>query len=119
MSESQRVHPVWEVGVVDVSRRLKEDAASMALVDCREADECAIAMIEGALHIPLGDIPSRLSEIEALEDEGREVIVYCHSGVRSMHAAVFLRKEGVESARSMAGGIDAWSLLVDQDVPRY
>ena len=119
MSESQRVHPEWEVGVVDVSRRLASGDSALALVDCREASECAIAMISGAVHIPLGDIPSRVGEIEALEDDGREVVVYCHSGVRSMNAAVFLRQQGVESARSMAGGIDAWSRLVDPSVPRY
>lgn len=77
-----------------------------------------LASIEPSLHIPMDEIPSRLAELEALEDRG-EVVIYCHTGVRSMHVAVWLRQHGVESARSMAGGIDAWSLRIDPAVMRY
>ena len=118
MGEPQRVNPEWEVGVEDIAARLRAGGRDLVLIDCRTVEERMLASIDGSLHIPLDEIPARLGEIEALEDEG-EVVVYCHAGVRSMHAAVFLREQGIDSARSMAGGIDAWSVRVDPGVERY
>jgi rhodanese-related sulfurtransferase len=47
------------------------------------------------------------------------VVCYCHHGVRSFDVAVWLRAQGVERARSLAGGIERWSLEIDPQVPRY
>jgi rhodanese-related sulfurtransferase len=49
----------------------------------------------------------------------RDVVVYCHVGARSAQAAVWLKASGWARARSLAGGIDAWSEQVDPRVPRY
>ena len=48
-----------------------------------------------------------------------EVVLFCHHGMRSLDAAAWLRSQGVEGARSMAGGIDRWAIEVDARVPRY
>ena len=96
---------------------LRADPASVLLIDCRTDEEYAIARIAGAVHIPMGDTPARLNEIDASEAE--HVIVHCHHGVRSLQVANFLRKAGIETARSMAGGIERWSIEVDPKVPRY
>ena len=113
---NQRVNEEWEVGVKDVATRLAS-GDDLVLIDCRTAEERAVANIEGSIHIPLDEFRARVTEIESHDD--RDIVVYCHGGVRSLNATVFLRQEGVESAWSMAGGIDAWSQLVDPDVPRY
>jgi len=47
------------------------------------------------------------------------VICYCHHGMRSLDAAAWLRFQGIERAKSLAGGIERWSLDVDPNVPRY
>ena len=65
--------------------------------------------------IPLGEIPANLARFERAE----EVILFCHHGMRSLDAAAWLRSQGVEAARSMAGGIDRWTTEVDPRVPRY
>ncbi len=83
-------------------------------IDVREPGEYAVARIEGARLIPMGQIPAHLSEL----DDDREVIVMCHHGVRSLHVANWLHQKDV-SARSMQGGIELWSLSVDPTVPRY
>jgi len=49
----------------------------------------------------------------------RPVVVYCHSGTRSAHATRFLRAQGLGRVYNLAGGIDAWSRIVDPAVPRY
>ena len=87
------------------------------LIDCREADELLICRIEGHEWVPLREFPQRLEAIRA--DAGRGVVVYCHHGMRSQHAAEFLRSHGIGLAFSMSGGIDMWSDIIDGSVPRY
>jgi len=87
----------------------------LLLVDVREPWEYDLCRLPGAKLIPLGTLPANLSTLLDAED----VICYCHHGVRSLDAAVWLRQQGVESAKSMAGGIERWSAEVDPNVPRY
>ena len=65
--------------------------------------------------IPLGELQQRVREL----DPGSEMIVYCHHGIRSFHATLFLREMGFEKAQNLAGGIDAWSMKIDPSVARY
>jgi rhodanese-related sulfurtransferase len=89
------------------------------LIDCREESEWRTARIEGARLIPLGELTARADHIAAeAQEQGGPVIVHCHHGVRSLKGALMLRAHGID-ARSMAGGIDAWSKEVDPAVPRY
>jgi rhodanese-related sulfurtransferase len=88
--------------------------ADLTLLDCREDHEWQFNRIDGAVHIPMQQTPQRLDEIP----RDTPVIVYCHAGVRSQNVANFLRQNGY-NARSMSGGIDAWSQLIDPSVPRY
>lgn len=87
------------------------------LIDCREPDEVAHCRIEGATHIPMGEIQGRIGELADYRDQ--PVVVYCHHGGRSLHVVHWLRSEGFSLAQSMAGGIDDWSQEVDSSVPRY
>lgn len=84
-------------------------------VDVREQWEHDVARIEGTVLIPLRQIPANLVRLS----EAREVVLFCHHGVRSLDAAAWLRSQGVEGARSMSGGIDRWAVEVDPRVPRY
>jgi len=92
-------------------------AGKVVLLDCRTNEEYAFCHIPGSIHIPLHEIESRHDEIEV--PEGSELAVVCHMGVRSMRATLALRAMGFESCRSVAGGIEAWSLGVDPGVARY
>lgn len=85
------------------------------LVDVREPWEYELCRIEGAKLIPMGSVPANLQAL----DTDDEVICYCHHGMRSMDVAVWLRGQGVQRARSLAGGIDRWSTEIDPSVPRY
>ncbi|MBL0927177.1 MAG: hypothetical protein IBJ11_05930 [Phycisphaerales bacterium] len=109
--------PEWEYTPRQVADLLARNPAGYVLVDCRRPDERARANIEGTLFIPMEETRQRLGEYEALD--GRQVIIHCHHGRRSMDVAVFLRKAGIDGVRSMAGGIDRWSTDVDPRVPRY
>jgi rhodanese-related sulfurtransferase len=65
--------------------------------------------------IPMGTVPANLQAL----DSDDEIIVYCHRGMRSLDVAVWLRGQGVAQAKSLAGGIERWSLEIDPNVPRY
>ncbi len=107
-----------EITPEDVKRLLTQSPEAVLLVDCRRDDEVAICAIVGALHVPLQEIAHRADDI--LDEAGeRVVIVYCHHGVRSVGAVAMLKASGVANARSMAGGIDAWSTRIDPAVPTY
>lgn len=93
----------------------RDAGSSFVLLDVREPEEVAIVQIPGSLHIPMGEIPGRLHEL----DSEKAIIVYCHHGVRSLHVANFLLQRDFENVVSLAGGIDAWSLSIDPALPRY
>jgi rhodanese-related sulfurtransferase len=69
--------------------------------------------------IPLGELPRRVEEVQELITPETLVVVYCHHGVRSIHGTLMLHQAGISNAVSMAGGIEAWSTLIDPTVPRY
>ena len=87
------------------------------LLDCREPSEYATCHIEGAVLIPLSDIPARITEITA--QSPTELVIHCHHGGRSLRAARWLRQNGFPQAASLAGGIDLWSQEIDPTVARY
>jgi rhodanese-related sulfurtransferase len=85
------------------------------ILDVREPFEIFVAPFPGATHIPMGDIPSRLAEL----DSRRETVVVCHHGVRSAQVAMYLVRQGFEHVLNLSGGIDAWSEDADPTTPRY
>jgi len=74
-----------------------------------------VGHLEGSLHIPLGELPARLGEL----DTRREIVTLCHHGMRSLSARELLLGAGFARVRSLAGGIDAWAEEVDGAVGRY
>lgn len=109
--------PVPEITPQELAERLRRpNAQRPALLDVRTYGEHQLVAFPGSLHIPLHELEERSDEWEELR--GREVIVYCHHGVRSLAGTAILRERGIE-ARSLAGGIDLYSVTVDQTLPRY
>ena len=73
------------------------------LIDVREPSEHAVNRIDGAILIPLRQLPSRLNEIP----KGQPIVVHCKSGGRSAIAVAMLKLGGYE-AHNLSGGIQAW-----------
>jgi rhodanese-related sulfurtransferase len=87
------------------------------LIDCRELDEWHICKLEGAELLPLGQLPELTAQ--KLGDLQQPLVVYCHHGMRSMHATLWLRRAGYSQVQSLRGGIDLWAELIDPSLPRY
>jgi rhodanese-related sulfurtransferase len=73
------------------------------LIDVREADEWAMAHVDGSAHVPMGDLPARLDELP----RDRTVFVLCAVGGRSAHVTAWLVAQGFDAA-NVDGGLAAW-----------
>jgi rhodanese-related sulfurtransferase len=91
------------------------EVRQVTLLDVREHVELEIAKVDGALHIPMREIPARLQDL----DREAPLVVMCHSGGRSRRVAEYLQSNGFENVFNLRGGIDAWSTEIDPQVPRY
>lgn len=85
------------------------------LLDVREPWEVALVSLPDSLHVPMGEIPSRLNEVRT----DKSVVCICHHGVRSMQVAYFLEHNGFEGVYNLQGGIDAWAREVDPQCTTY
>jgi len=86
-------------------------------VDCREADEFAVAKINGTTLLPMSELATRVGELEPHKDA--EIVIHCHHGGRSLRVATWLRQQGYTKAASMSGGIDQWATDIDTSIARY
>ena len=86
-----------------------------ALLDVREPWEVAICRLDGALEIPMREVPAAIDRL----DTEAPLVCVCHHGARSLQVAQFLEARGVRDVYNLTGGIDAWSRLVDPALPRY
>lgn len=104
-----------ELSVEETQRLLDQNPGKVLLIDVREPFEVELCRIAGAEHIPMRQIPEHLGTLP----KDKHLLVHCHHGGRSLRVTQYLRANGYEAVSNVAGGIDAWSLLVDPAVPRY
>jgi rhodanese-related sulfurtransferase len=107
---------VREIDVTELAR-VRTAGEPVYLLDVRQPWEHDLAALPGSVLVPLDQLGERFREVAP--PAGAPVVVYCHHGVRSRLAAGFLEGRGVGPVASLAGGIDAWSRLIDPKVPTY
>ena len=94
----------------------RNSGVPMTLLDVREEWEIERAPVPTEIvHIPMGEISNRLSEL----DPAKETVVICRSGGRSLEVARFLERNGFSSVSNLAGGILAWSRQLDPTIAQY
>ena len=104
-----------EITATELKRRL-DGGEDLQIVDVREQNEYETARLENSKHIPLGQVVSRMGEI----DPARETVVHCKLGGRSAKAIEALQRAGFAGRLvNLKGGITAWSNEVDPSVPKY
>ncbi len=109
-----------EISVQEVDRR-RQAGEEFVLVDVREQEELDVARIADVLHLPLSELREQQEAgiPLALQDKDVDCVFFCHKGVRSARVTAWLMERGWTNARSMDGGIDAWSVEVDDSISRY
>lgn len=96
-------------------RRRLDAGEPLVLLDVREPVEFALCRITDSRLVPLGELPSRLDDL----DPEAQVVCICHHGIRSARAAALLVRAGFEHVWNLTGGIERWALEVDPTMPRY
>jgi rhodanese-related sulfurtransferase len=107
---------VRQINVQQLADRLEAEEPT-CLVDVRQEWEHQTAALPDSQLIPLDQLAERAGEVHPAK--GALLVVYCHHGIRSQSGAALLEHLGFRNVVSLAGGIDAWSLHVDPQVPRY
>ena len=96
--------------------KAKQDRGDkFVLLDVREPFEYDICRIPGSKLIPLGNLPSRMSELDSAD----EILLQCKSGARSARALRLLQEAGFSKLANVEGGIAAWAEQIDPSVPKY
>ena len=88
---------------------------SPQLLDVREPWEFEKCHLEGALLVPMRQIPQAINEL----DPDREIVVICHHGIRSRAVAAYLANNDFSQVINLSGGIDEWAKRVDPAMPTY
>ena len=101
------------ISVIDLKEKF-DKKEKFDLLDVREANEISCAKIDPHIHIPIGSIVAKCEEL----NKEKELIVMCHTGVRSAQVCQYLETLGF-NVSNLEGGIHAWSLTVDSNVPLY
>ena len=102
------------INVKELKHLFSSGSKEFELLDVRETDETILCKLDQAIHIPMMSVPKRLNEL----NNKKEIIVMCHSGVRSMQVCIFLNRNGY-NAINLNGGIDAWAKEIDPAMKRY
>ena len=105
-----------QLPAVDLAR-WRADALRVAplLVDVREPWEYAFCRIDGSMSIPLGDLTRRQAELP----RDRPLVLVCHHGNRSQHAAMLLAGAGFSQVHNLQGGVEAWAAEIEPAMKRY
>ena len=106
----------FQISPTELAEQLRSESPPH-LLDVREPEENALVALPNSILIPLGQLSSRVDEMENLKDA--EIVVYCHHGIRSLNAIAQLRHFGFTKLKNLAGGIDRWTTEVDPKLPRY
>ncbi|WP_189114710.1 rhodanese-like domain-containing protein [Pilimelia terevasa] len=77
----------------------------VVVLDVRESDEWQAGHAEGAVHLPMMEVPARIGEIP----RDRPVVVACRSGKRSAQVIAYLQGHGYDNLRNLDGGMQAWA----------
>lgn len=104
----------WDITVQELKAKL-DAGEQVRIIDVREPHEWEISHLEGAVLIPLGDLPARMNELDTAES----LVMQCKSGARSARALEMLVGAGFRKIKNLKGGINAWAREVDPRLPVY
>lgn len=113
------VRTAWEqdqaMMIAPAELKALRDAGPVEILDIRTREEYDAVHIEGARHFT----QAQMQEILGTWPKDRLLVVQDHNGARSLDAASYFAGHGFTNVKCLRGGIDAWSVEVDPNLPRY
>lgn len=114
-TELQEFEPGFKELTVHELKEKLDSKENIELLDVREEFETEICSL-GGISIPMNSIPAQVERIPT----DKQLIVYCHHGMRSAMVVKFLSKEfGFTNLYNLEGGIHAWATQIDKNMARY
>ncbi len=110
----EQVSEEFQITPHELEARLS-NGGQVVLLDVREPLEWEINRLQGAVLMPVAQVPNRVNELSTADD----IVVYCKTGARSARVTNFLREMGFRKVKNLEGGIDAWADEIDPDMPQY
>lgn len=107
------------ISVEEFASYLQTTDSPVQLVDVREPQEVEIASVDGFINLPLSQHDRWGDRIQEFLDPQQETFVLCHHGMRSAQMCQWLQQQGFKNVKNIAGGIEAYAVRVDPQVPRY
>jgi adenylyltransferase/sulfurtransferase len=113
-NEEEEANTGFEIDPVEVKAKY-DRGDRFVLLDVREPHELQICRLPEFKSIPLGQLPSRVHELDSAD----EIVTVCKVGMRSARALQFLKQSGFRKVKNMRGGTNLWAEKVDSSMPRY
>lgn len=107
--------PFPEALSVQDLKLLQDNGVELTILDVRQPEELTICSLNGCVNLPLTNLMQNLEQIP----RGKPIVVVCHHGIRSRQAAILLKNHGFENVANLSGGIHAWALQIDPEMPTY
>jgi rhodanese-related sulfurtransferase len=105
-----------QIGPTELARwRADATRTQPLLIDVREPWEFELCRIDGSRSIPLGQLAARLSEVP----QDTPLVLVCHHGNRSWHAAAMLLNSSYREVHNLRGGVEEWAAEVEPAMKRY
>jgi len=120
MTAANFPQPIAQISPAELASKIADiPTGDLQLVDVREPQEVEIASIPQFDNFPLSEFQRWSQEIDSKLNREVETFVLCHHGIRSATVCQWLQSQGFTKVKNVAGGIDAYSALVDPAIPRY
>ena len=101
---------------VEELKTMLDNNEDFILLDVRTENEVLVSKISNnSIHIPMNEIPNRLTELDA----NKEIVVYCKSGKRSAKVCEYLKQNNYTNVKNLNGGILAWAKQIDSSILVY
>ena len=104
-----------EFDAQQLDQYLKACDSRPLLLDVRQPWEYDICRIEDCLLMPMGQVPTKLDEL----DKNCETVVICHHGIRSRQVGFYLEQAGFDNVINLKGGLNAWAKIIDKNMATY
>jgi rhodanese-related sulfurtransferase len=94
-----------------------DNGVTPVMIDVREDNELIHGMIDGAVHVPMNDIPGRIDDFAPYKE--KTVVLICRSGKRSAQVGQFMEHVGFTDVINLDGGMNSWAADVDTSMTVY
>jgi len=119
MTNQSSYPQIIAISAQDFAERQKDKDSPLQLIDVREPQELELARLEGFINLPLSEFSDWAPGISNRFDPTLETIVMCHHGIRSAQMCAWLMQQGFSSVKNLEGGIAAYAIRVDRQIPLY